>query len=100
MSVRVLVVEDEALAAEAHAEYTRRLDGFEVVGIARSAGEALRHLHTLNGTAVAVGRTIIAIVENHQQGDGSVAIPATLHPYGAPREIQATAGATPPGSSA
>src|SRR6478735_7559282 len=44
MSVRVLVVEDEALAAEAHAEYTRRLDGFEVVGIARSAGEALRHL--------------------------------------------------------
>src|SRR3954470_5844046 len=44
MSVRVLVVEDEALAAEAHAEYTRRLDGFEVVGIARSAGEAVRHL--------------------------------------------------------
>jgi seryl-tRNA synthetase len=63
-------------------------------------GEALRHLHTLNGTAVAVGRTIIAIVENHQQGDGSVAIPAALHPFGAPREIQATAGATSPGSSA
>ncbi len=63
-------------------------------------GEALRHLHTLNGTAVAVGRTIIAIVENHQQGDGRVAIPAALHPYGAPREIQATAGATSPGSSA
>ena len=42
--VRVLVVEDEALAAEAHAEYTRRVEGFEVVGVARSAGEALRHL--------------------------------------------------------
>src|SRR3954462_459380 len=46
MSVRVLVGEDEALAGEAHAEYTRRLDGFAVVGIARSAGEAVRHLTT------------------------------------------------------
>ena len=63
-------------------------------------GQAVRHLHTLNGTAVAVGRTIIAIVENHQRDDGSVAIPAALHPFGAPREIQATAGATSPGSSA
>ncbi len=44
MSVRVLVVEDEQLAAEAHAEYTRRVDGFEVAGVARSAGEAVRHL--------------------------------------------------------
>ena len=44
MSVRVLVVEDEELAAEAHAEYTRRVEGFQVVGIARSAGEAVRHL--------------------------------------------------------
>jgi seryl-tRNA synthetase len=41
-------------------------------------------VHTLNGTAVAVGRTIIAIVENHQQGDGTVAIPAVLQEYGAP----------------
>jgi seryl-tRNA synthetase len=46
-----------------------------------------RHVHTLNGTAVAVGRTIIAIVENHQRDDGSVAIPAALHEYGAPAEI-------------
>ena len=44
MTVRVLVVEDEQLAAEAHAEYTRRVDGFEVAGVARSAGEAVRHL--------------------------------------------------------
>lgn len=44
MTVRVLVVEDEELAAEAHAEYTRRVDGFEVVGVARSAGDAMRHL--------------------------------------------------------
>ena len=31
-------------------------------------------MHTLNGTAIAVGRTIIAIVENHQQDDGTIAI--------------------------
>ncbi len=48
-----------------------------------------RHAHTLNGTAVAVGRTIIAVVENHQQDDGSVAIPAVLHPFGAPPAIHA-----------
>jgi seryl-tRNA synthetase len=46
-------------------------------------------MHTLNGTAVAVGRTIIAVVENCQQGDGSIAIPEVLHAYGAPAEIPA-----------
>src|SRR5437588_7393178 len=46
-----------------------------------------RHLHTLNGTAVAVGRTIIAIAENHQRDDGSVAVPEVLHEYGAPATI-------------
>ena len=56
-------------------------------------GEAPRHVHTLNGTAVAVGRTIIAIAENHQRDDGTVEIPAVLHPFGAPAEIQAGAGA-------
>ena len=38
-------------------------------------------VHTLNGTAVAVGRSILAILENHQQADGSVVIPAALRPY-------------------
>ena len=42
MTVRVLVVEDEQLAAEAHATYTSRVEGFEVAGVARSAGEAAR----------------------------------------------------------
>ncbi len=37
--------------------------------------------HTLNGTACAVGRTILAILENHQQADGSVRIPPALIPY-------------------
>jgi seryl-tRNA synthetase len=40
-----------------------------------------RILHTLNGTATAIGRTLIAILENHQRPDGSVEIPAKLHPY-------------------
>jgi seryl-tRNA synthetase len=40
-----------------------------------------RPLHTLNGTAVAVGRTIVALLENHQQADGSVRVPAALRPY-------------------
>jgi len=38
-------------------------------------------LHTLNGTATAIGRTLIAIMENHQRADGSVALPPRLHPY-------------------
>jgi seryl-tRNA synthetase len=38
-------------------------------------------VHTLNGTACAVGRTILAILENHQQPDGSVRIPEALRPY-------------------
>lgn len=44
MSVRVLVVEDEQLAAEAHAAYTGRVEGFEVAAVARSAAEAMRAL--------------------------------------------------------
>jgi response regulator of citrate/malate metabolism len=42
--VRVLVVEDEELAAEAHAQYVGRVEGFELAGVARSAAEAMRHL--------------------------------------------------------
>ena len=38
-------------------------------------------LHTLNGTATAIGRTLIAILENFQQEDGSVVLPKALHPY-------------------
>ncbi len=44
-------------------------------------------LHTLNGTAVAVGRTIIALLENGQREDGSVALPSVLGEYGAPETI-------------
>lgn len=41
----------------------------------------VRHVHTLNGSGVAVGRALIAVMENYQQEDGSVAIPAVLQPY-------------------
>jgi seryl-tRNA synthetase len=44
-------------------------------------------VHTLNGTAVAVGRTIIALLENGQRDDGSVALPEILTQYGAPPEL-------------
>ena len=40
-----------------------------------------RFVHTLNGSALAVGRTLIAILENGQQADGSVAVPEALRPY-------------------
>jgi len=43
--------------------------------------------HTLNGTAVAVGRTIVALLENGQRADGSVELPEALVPYGAPARI-------------
>jgi seryl-tRNA synthetase len=45
--------------------------------------------HTLNGTAVAVGRTIVALLENGQRADGSVELPEALVPYGAPARIGA-----------
>jgi seryl-tRNA synthetase len=44
-------------------------------------------LHTLNGTAVAVGRTIVALLENGQRADGSVELPRCLQPYGAPATL-------------
>jgi seryl-tRNA synthetase len=61
----------------------RRLD-------ARYRGEqGVRHLHTLNGTAITSSRTLIAILETHQRADGSVGIPDLLQAFGAPPEIRA-----------
>ncbi|HMD52595.1 MAG TPA: serine--tRNA ligase [Solirubrobacteraceae bacterium] len=48
--------------------------------------------HTLNGTAVAVGRTIVALLENGQHEDGSVSLPESLVPYGAPPRLAAASG--------
>ena len=44
-------------------------------------GDKPRPVHTLNGSGVAVGRTIVAILEQYQQADGSVLVPAALRPY-------------------
>ena len=46
-----------------------------------------RHVCTLNGTAVAVSRTLIALLENHQRDDGSVTVPDVLTAWGAPAEL-------------
>jgi seryl-tRNA synthetase len=53
-----------------------------------SDGDGPRHLHTLNGTAVAVGRTIIALVEKGQQEDGSVVLPDVLAQFGGPTRLE------------
>ena len=38
-------------------------------------------MHTLNGSGLAVGRTLVAVLENYQQAEGSVTIPEALRPY-------------------
>jgi seryl-tRNA synthetase len=53
----------------------------------RPEGSRPVHVHTLNGTATAVGRTLIALLENHQRDDGTVEIPAALVEYGAPARL-------------
>jgi seryl-tRNA synthetase len=40
-----------------------------------------RFVHTLNGSGVAVGRAMVAVLENYQQADGSVDVPRVLRPY-------------------
>jgi len=48
----------------------------------RRAGEkGTRFVHTLNGSGLAVGRTLVALLETYQQADGSVVLPEVLHPY-------------------
>jgi seryl-tRNA synthetase len=55
----------------------------------RPSGEKARpaHVHTLNGSGLAVGRTMIAILENYQQHDGTVTIPPALQPYMGGQEV-------------
>ncbi len=45
------------------------------------AKDGVRHVHTLNGSGVAVGRALIAVMETYQQADGSIEVPKTLAPY-------------------
>jgi seryl-tRNA synthetase len=46
-----------------------------------AAGEKPRPAHTLNGSGIAVGRTVVAILEQYQQADGSIVVPPALRPY-------------------
>jgi seryl-tRNA synthetase len=55
----------------------RRMDARSKSADAKQA----RYVHTLNGSALAVGRTLVAILENYQNPDGSVSVPAALQPY-------------------
>ena len=47
----------------------------------RGADGKVEYIHTLNGSGLAVGRTLIAILENYQEADGTVVIPEALRPY-------------------
>ena len=47
----------------------------------RDQGGKVRYVHTLNGSGLAVGRTLVAILENYQEEDGTVTIPEALRPY-------------------
>ena len=47
----------------------------------RKAPRSTRFVHTLNGSGVAVGRALIAVMENYQEEDGSIRIPDALKPY-------------------
>jgi seryl-tRNA synthetase len=55
----------------------RRLD----LRYRRTGGGRVEHCHTLNGSGLAVGRTVIAVLENYQEADGSVVVPDVLRPY-------------------
>jgi seryl-tRNA synthetase len=61
------------------------------LNIRMRAGKGTQTPHTLNGTAVAVGRTIVALLENGQREDGGVDLPGCLLPFGAPASLPAPA---------
>jgi len=56
-------------------------------------GKGTRFVHTLNGSGLAVGRTLIAILENYQQADGSITVPNALKPYMGGLEVITAHGA-------
>jgi seryl-tRNA synthetase len=54
----------------------------------RAAGQKPEFVHTLNGSGLAIGRTLVAVLENYQRADGSVEIPEALRPYFGASEIR------------
>ena len=63
------------------ARYRPKADGPAAGGQPKGQQRDIKYLHTLNGSGLAVGRTLIAVMENYQQADGSIAIPEALRPY-------------------
>jgi seryl-tRNA synthetase len=68
-------------------DYQARRLGIRMRGEGSGGGKGTQTPHTLNGTAVAVGRTIVALLENGQLQDGSVELPEVLVPHGAPARL-------------
>jgi seryl-tRNA synthetase len=77
----------ELTSCSSTTDYQARRLGIRMRGGDAGGGKGTQTPHTLNGTAVAVGRTIVALLENGQQADGSVQLPEALVPYGAPVRI-------------
>jgi seryl-tRNA synthetase len=67
-------------ARRMHARYRRR------------AEKGTQFVHTLNGSGLAVGRALVAVLENYQRADGSVEIPEVLRPYAGGAEVIAANG--------
>jgi seryl-tRNA synthetase len=61
--------------------------GFGAGAFGKGPYGALPHVHTLNGSGVAVGRALIAVMETYQQEDGSIAVPEALQPYMGGRKV-------------
>ncbi len=66
---------------ETHSSSTTTDYQSRALNIRFQRGSQKQYVHMLNGTAFAIGRTLIAIIENYQQADGSIAIPKVLQPY-------------------
>ena len=47
----------------------------------QQGGKEVGFVHTLNGSGLAIGRTMVAVLENYQQADGSILVPEVLRPY-------------------
>ena len=74
----------EASAVAGLIEAQRRASGADVVQAPPAVskeGRHIRHVHTLNGSGLAVGRTLIAVLETYQQADGTIAVPDVLQSY-------------------
>ena len=59
----------------------RGVSGAAHAGALRNEKGKPELVHTLNGSALAVGRTLVAVLENYQNADGTVSVPAALRPY-------------------